>query len=139
MKVPVTTAEWFTADKADVSTGYANFVVANSDTDGIFDREFFRGRPDPLSSAEHVLYWNEEFRATLWGHLTLVNLKQVVEPVMTGFKDTTNPWDIPTNADIAERAQMRFDTIRAAADALMAQGLLAEVAVTSRGNASAPP
>ena len=41
--------------------------------------------------------------------------------------------------DIAERAQMRFDTIRAAADALMAQGLLAEVAVTSRGNASAPP
>lgn len=80
-----------------------NFMVANSDTDGIFDRAFFRGRPDPLSTAETILYWNQEFRSTLWGHMTLVNLRQVVEPIMTGFKDTTNPWDIPTNGDIADR------------------------------------
>ncbi len=80
-----------------------NFMVANSDTDGVFDRAFFRGRPDPLSTAETILYWNQEFRSTLWGHMTLVNLKQVVEPVFTGFKDTTNPWDIPTNADVADR------------------------------------
>ncbi len=80
-----------------------NFMVANSDTDGVFDRAFFRGRPDPLSGQETILYWNQEFRSTLWGHMTLVNLRQVVEPVFTGFKDTTNPWDIPTNADIAER------------------------------------
>ncbi len=81
-----------------------NFMVANSDTDGVFDRAFFRGRPDPLSTKETILYWNQEFRSTLWGHMTLVNLRQVVEPVFTGFKDTTNPWDIPTNADIADRA-----------------------------------
>lgn len=80
-----------------------NFMVANSDTDGIFDRAFFRGGPDPLSTSETILYWNQEFRSTLWGHMTLVNLRQLVEPIMTGFKDTTNPWDIPTNADIAER------------------------------------
>lgn len=85
----------------------ANFMVANSDTDGVFDREFFRGAPDPLSSREHVLYWNEEFRATLWGHLTLVNLKHLVEPIFTGFKDTTNPWDVPTNADIADHAHLQ--------------------------------
>lgn len=80
-----------------------NFMVANSDTEGIFDRAFFRGRPDPLSTPQTILYWNQEFRSTLWGHMTLVNLRQVVEPIMTGFKDTTNPWDIPTNADIADR------------------------------------
>lgn len=80
-----------------------NFMVANSDTDGIFDRPFFRGRPDPLSTPDTILYWNQEFRSTVWGHMTLVNLRQVVEPVMTGFKDTTNPWDIPTNADVADR------------------------------------
>jgi hypothetical protein len=49
------------------------------------------------------LYWNQEFRSTIWGHMTLLNLSQVVEPVMTGFKDTTNPWDIPTNSDVADR------------------------------------
>ncbi|MGI8784005.1 MAG: CehA/McbA family metallohydrolase [Acidobacteriota bacterium] len=85
----------------------ANMVVANSDTDGIFDREFFRGEPDPVSSPRHVLYWNEEFRSTLWGHMTLYNLKRLVEPIMTGFKGTTNPWDVPTNADIADHAHQQ--------------------------------
>jgi hypothetical protein len=80
-----------------------NFMVANSDTDGVFDRAFFRGRPDPRSTPDTILYWNQEFRSTLWGHMTLVNLRQVVEPVFTGFADTTNPWDVPTNADIADR------------------------------------
>jgi hypothetical protein len=81
-----------------------NLMVANSDSDGVFDRAFFRGRPDPRSTPETILYWNEEFRSTAWGHMTLVNLRQVVEPVMTGFRGTTNPWDVPTNADIADRA-----------------------------------
>ena len=85
----------------------ANFVVANSDTDGVFDREFFRGGPDPYSSERNILYWNEEFRATFWGHMTLVNLKQLVEPVFTGFLDTTNPWDAPTNSDIADHTHLQ--------------------------------
>ncbi|MCI0626110.1 MAG: CehA/McbA family metallohydrolase [Acidobacteria bacterium] len=85
----------------------ANFMVANSDGDGVFDREFFRGAPDPLSSSETVLYWNEEFRATLWGHMTLLNLKQLVEPIFTGFRDTTNPWDTPTNSDIADATHLQ--------------------------------
>jgi hypothetical protein len=80
-----------------------NFMVANSDGDGVFDREYFRGRPDPLSTRRTVLYWNEEWRSTIWGHMTLVNLKQVVEPVFTGFKDTTNPYDIPSVSEIADR------------------------------------
>lgn len=84
-----------------------NFMVANSDTDGVFDREFFRGRPDALSTNETILYWNQEFRSTHWGHMTLVNLSQLVEPIFTGFKDTTNPWDIPTNSDIADRTHLQ--------------------------------
>jgi Tol biopolymer transport system component len=80
-----------------------NFMVANSDADVVYDRPFFRGGPDPLSTPENILYWNQEFRSTIWGHMTLVNLKQVVEPVFTGFKDSTNPWDTPSNSDIADR------------------------------------
>ena len=88
-----------------------NFMVANSDTDGVFDREFFRGRPDPLSSSEVILYWNQEFRSTHWGHMTLVNLSQLVEPIFTGFKDTTNPWDAPTNSDIADRTHLQHGLV----------------------------
>lgn len=80
-----------------------NFMVANSDADVVYDRPYFRGGPDPLSTPECILYWNQEFRSTVWGHMTLVNLRQVVEPVFTGFAGTTNPWDTPSNADIADR------------------------------------
>lgn len=82
-----------------------NLVVANSDGDGVFDREFFRGRLDANSTPRTLLYWNQEFRSTIWGHMTLGNLTQLVEPIFTGFKDTTNPYDIPTNADQADRTR----------------------------------
>jgi hypothetical protein len=68
----------------------------------VFDREFFRGQLDPLSQPGTLLYWNEEFRSTIWGHMTLLNLKQLVEPIFTGFEHTTHPHDHPTNADIAD-------------------------------------
>lgn len=83
----------------------ANLMVANSDGEAVFDREFFRGRLDPQSSARHLVYWNQEFRSAFWGHLTLGNLSRLVEPIFTGFLETTNPWDVPTNADIAGRVQ----------------------------------
>lgn len=89
----------------------ANVVVANSDGDGVFDRQYFLGSPDPLSAPRTIIYWNEEFRSTIWGHLTLGNLSQLVEPIFTGFKDTTNPWDVPTNADIADRARAQQGTV----------------------------
>jgi hypothetical protein len=80
----------------------ANFMVANSNGDGVFDREYFRGRPDPLSNGQTILWWNEEFRSTIWGHMTLLRLDHLVEPIFTGFAHTTQPWDAPTNGDIAE-------------------------------------
>lgn len=88
----------------------ANLVAANSDGDGVFDREYFRGRLDPVSTSSTLLWWNEEFRSTMWGHMTLFHLHSLVEPIHTGFKDTTNPWDVPTNATIAQRAHMQGGT-----------------------------
>ena len=82
--------------------GVGNFMVANADGDGVYDREYFRGRPDPLSDGRTVLYWNEEFRSTVWGHMTLLKLTHLVEPIFTGFLHTTNPDDVPTNADVAD-------------------------------------
>src|SRR5262249_34014792 len=74
------------------------------DADVVYDRPFFRGGPDPLSTEENILYWNQEFRSTIWGHMTLVNLEQLVEPLFTGFPGTTNPHDTPSNGDIPHRA-----------------------------------
>jgi hypothetical protein len=89
----------------------ANVLVANTDGDGVLDRDLFLGRPDPSSTPRCILYWNQEFRSTIWGHMTLGNLNQLVEPLFTGFKDTTNPWDVPANAEIARRARAQGGTV----------------------------
>jgi len=105
--------EWYNsprtmlAQSAGEGLSISNFMVSNSDTDGIFDRHYFRGHPDSISTDETILYWNQEFRSTIWGHMTLVNLSQLVEPIMTGFKHTTNPWDAPTNSDVAKKAHQQ--------------------------------
>ncbi len=104
---PVTIRDQCEAENLHV----ANVVVANADGDGVFDREYFLGRPDPLSAPHTILYWNEEFRSTIWGHLTLGNLRELVEPIFTGFNDTTNPWDVPTNGDIADRTRVQHGTV----------------------------
>lgn len=80
-----------------------NTVIANSDGDAIYDREFFLGQLDPRSTDDHLVYFGQEFRSTFWGHMTLSNLSQLVEPIMTGFPGTTNPYDYPTNGDISQR------------------------------------
>ena len=100
--------QWYNSPQTMLQQGagedlnVCNFMVANSEADGVFDREYFRGAPDPLSTKDTVLYWNQEFRSTIWGHLTLLNLRQLVEPIFTGFEHTTHPHDHPTNADIAD-------------------------------------
>ena len=100
--------QWYNSPRTMLQQGagedlnVCNLMVANSEADGVFDREYFRGAPDPLSTIDTLLYWNEEFRSTIWGHLTLLNLKQLVEPIFTGFDHTTHPHDHPTNADIAD-------------------------------------
>ncbi len=80
-----------------------NAVIGNSDGEAIFDRELFLGQIDPRSTDDNIIYWGQEFRSTIWGHMTLSNLSRLVEPIMTGFDGTTNPFDVPTNADIAQR------------------------------------
>src|SRR4029077_7810758 len=80
-----------------------NFMVANSDGGRVLHPPFFRGGPDPLSTPENILYWNQEFRSTVWGHMTLVNLKQLVWAVVTGVAGRTNPGDWPSNAEVADR------------------------------------
>lgn len=98
--------QWYNSPRTMLAQGagedllVCNFMVANSEADGVFDREYFRGKPDPLSTRNTVLYWNEEFRSTIWGHLNLLNLKHLIEPIFSGFLWTTHPHDHPTNVDI---------------------------------------
>src|SRR5262249_13110442 len=57
------------------------------------------------AGGENMRDGNEEFGSPPWAHRTLVTLEQLVEPIFTGFAGTTNPYDSPSNADVADRAR----------------------------------
>lgn len=84
----------------------ANMMVANSGSAFLHDLQYFEGRPNALSSPNFVIYWNEEMRNSgLYGHMCLFNLKSLVEPLYTGFRNTANADDYPPNYNQAEAAQ----------------------------------
>jgi TolB protein len=72
--------------------------------EGFWDQQFFEGKPNALSRGRTILYWNEEFRSTVYGHMSLINLRELVTPLFSGFRGTPQFEDFPPNADIADRA-----------------------------------
>ena len=89
----------------DLSVG--NLMVSNSDGAYIHDETYFVGRkPHTLSDREHILYWNQEMRnRNMYGHLILLNLKELVRPIYTGFPETPNWEDYPPNYQQAKKAK----------------------------------
>ena len=49
-----------------------------------YSKEYFQGKLDPISDERHLIYYNEEYRNQPLGHIGLLNLKQLVEPISTG-------------------------------------------------------
>ena len=45
------------------------------------DQDRFRGASEPVSDSAHFIYVNQEYREDRLGHLNLLNLKKLVEPV----------------------------------------------------------
>jgi hypothetical protein len=83
-----------------------NMMVANSSGAFVHDRAWFEGKPHGLSRPPYLLYWNEEMRnAGAYGHMCLYGLKQLVEPVYTGFRDTPFADDYPPNYTQAKAAR----------------------------------
>jgi hypothetical protein len=88
----------------DLNVG--NMMVSNSSGEQIHDEQYFEGKPNALSTENHILHWNEEMRTyDLYGHLVLLNLKELVRPIYTGFPGTPNWEDYPSNYAQAKNAQ----------------------------------
>ena len=50
----------------------------------IYSAEHFRGELDPISDPRHLVYYNQEYRNQTLGHVSLLSLKKLVEPISTG-------------------------------------------------------
>ena len=52
-------------------------------SDFTYDQASFRGAPEPISDSLHIVYLNQEYRQDELGHVNLLNLKKLIEPVKT--------------------------------------------------------
>jgi hypothetical protein len=71
----------------------------------ITDRQYFTGAPDSVSDARHILYYNEEMRNDLYGHVGFLNLTTFVEPAYFGWPHSPFPYDSPGNFPQVEAAK----------------------------------
>ena len=71
----------------------------------ISDLQYFTGGPDPVSEDRHIVYYNEEMRNDLYGHVGFLNLKTFVEPAYFGWPHSPFPYDHPGNYPQAAAAK----------------------------------
>ena len=71
----------------------------------ITDRQYFTGGLDQVSDPDHLVYFNQEMRNDLYGHVGFLNLKSFVEPAYTGFPHSPYPFDYPANYSQAAQAK----------------------------------
>lgn len=73
-------------------------LVCNDVSSHINDRQYFQGRPHPLSEGNTILYWNQEMRAgDVNNHVGYLGLKRLVQPAYVGWPGTPLPFDYPPN------------------------------------------
>ena len=81
---------------------FMHMMVANCNDGGtLMDGAHFTGEPHELSDSDHILRWGEEYRNHLYGHMCLVGIPSLVEPVFTGVRFSDHEHDWPANAGIA--------------------------------------
>lgn len=85
----------------------ANMNITNADGDSLYDIELFHGlTPHPVSEPEYLLLGGMEMHnlGGLYGHLGLMGLTELIQPIYTGTKGTQYWEDYPMNTEISIRA-----------------------------------
>ena len=73
-----------------------NVLISNSLGSWVLDEKYLEGSLNAVSTEKHLLSWGAEIRShKLYGHMALLNLKEPVDPLYTGWPGTRYPEDYP--------------------------------------------
>lgn len=79
-------------------------VIVNKE-ERVPDIGYFRGTPDPASSAETLIMHSQEFHTSYWGHLGLLHLSDhVLTPDFSAYQHTALASPYPYNGVVADLA-----------------------------------
>ena len=69
------------------------------------DLAYFSPKPDPASTANHLLMHGQEYHTSYWGHLGLLNLtRNILLPGYAGYPNTAASSLYPANGNVADMA-----------------------------------
>ncbi len=80
-----------------------NDLVANYSGTRIYDLQYFEGKLNDISTPNRLIYFNEEYRPSFAGHLSLLNLKEFIYPQFNGSRGTALAANYPTNSQVLDR------------------------------------
>ena len=81
----------------------ANGMIANFwGNSRIEDLQHFLGHPHPHTGPQTVVYYNEEYRSSFFGHMSLLNLAELITPAFNGSRGTAYDQDYPANAKVLQ-------------------------------------
>jgi hypothetical protein len=101
--ITVTISDAILAARAE-GLNYVNLCVSNNLGDDIRDPELISGQPNAASTDRHLLVFGEEMRSSIYGHMQFFGIRKFVEPQYTGFDNTPNKLDFPSNYTMAKDA-----------------------------------
>ena len=79
-------------------------VIVNKE-ERVPDIGYFRGTPDPVSSADTLIMHSQEFHTSYWGHLGLLHLSDhVLTPDFSAYQHTALASPYPYNGVVADLA-----------------------------------
>jgi TolB protein len=79
-----------------------NDLVANYSGVRVLDLKYFEGKLHSLSKSNRLLYFNEEYRPSFAGHLSLLNLKTYFFPQFDGMEGTALAAHYPSNSHVLD-------------------------------------
>jgi Tol biopolymer transport system component len=88
------------ADAEDLHV--VNDLVANQAGTRIHDLLYFEGKLSEHSKPNRLLYFNEEYRPSFAGHMSILNLKEFIYPQFDGFFGTALAAHYPSNSKVLE-------------------------------------
>jgi TolB protein len=69
------------------------------------DIEYFTGEPDPASTANTLIFHDQEYHTSFWGHAGLLGLRRnVILPAYAAYANTAAASLFPTNASVMDLA-----------------------------------
>ena len=79
-----------------------NDLIANQSGTRIHDLKYFEGELHVLSKPNRLLYYNEEYRPSFSGHMSLLNLKKFFFPQFDGMVGTALSAHSPSNSHVLD-------------------------------------